>query len=286
MTMEYEWTVEGVELSDYFYVLRDTLYRPNHEINRTIIEVAGRHGSVNPHPYPIYKEATASFTLGFFEHDSRRPTLAGRTISDMDRLLNRLFGAGPVTLTRSYNGITDTATADVTVPPTLSTDYGVDGAKWVTSLTLTTPFFHNTTPITLAIPTSGGAIAELKTFDAPIADLTILRFQLPSTDVTLGATDVASGTGVLWTGIKGSHSYLYIDASNAAAWLADSDDVWVASQGVDDTAHLSWPAAGLLQMYPKVDYNSPMDSAYALKTVPATLPTGAALTMRTYGARF
>lgn len=279
--MQYEWTVNGIRLSDYVYVLRDTLYRPNHSVVRNPIQISGRHGTIDPGVMPVYDEASIGFTLGFFEHDEKRPAaLQSVTIDQIDRMLNRIFSSGSMRIQREFNGITDVNTVNsVSIPPTISGDYGIDGAKWTVTVALDDPFFHATTAQDISV-SSGKAVSQLSAYDAPIYRGTVIRINaISGTSVTI--TDALSGTGIIWNGALTSGNYLYIDIDSFAAWIATDSAKWEASSGVTDVSiGLDYLPSGPLQLWPAQSTTDIYSSVYRI------IASSGIIVLHTIGARY
>lgn len=279
--MQYEWTVNGIRLSDYVYVLRDTLYRPNHSVVRSPIQISGRHGTIDPGVMPVYDEASIGFTLGFFEHDEKRPAaLQSVTIDKMDRMLNRIFSSGSMRIQREFNGITDVNTVNsVSTPPTISGDYGVDGVKWAVTVALDDPFFHATTAQDISV-SSGNAISQLSTYDAPIYRGTVIRINSIS-GTSIKITDARSGTGIIWNGVLTSEKYLYIDIDSFTAWTATDSADWGASSGSTDVSNgLDYLPSGPLQLWPTQSMTDIYSSVYRI------IASSGTIVLHTIGARY
>lgn len=82
---------------------------------------------------------------------------------------------------------------------------------------------------------------------APVADA-VVRVRGALSAVSL--VDIVSGTGMSWSGtaLTGA-DYLYLDAARATARVSTSSTAW-ASGGTDVSGGISFPALGLLQLWP------------------------------------
>ena len=242
------YTINGVALSAVLgdaYLTEETMWRPDVSAVRSPVVVPGRHGSIEA-GLPVFGEPKLKITV------TARPGTGASLEAAVGRL-TALFAAPALTVTRAHGGVTASTPARL---ESIAHGGFLWGARSTLTVTLGLPgvFFaddagvsiHQITSWTGA--TAGVNIPHLEGSTAPIGDA-IVRIKGPAEDVTV--RDDTSGTGIDWEGSLGAGIYLYLSPRLARAWTAATDTVWEPG-GTDATSGLSWPAPGVLQLWPTV----------------------------------
>lgn len=218
------------------------------------MEVPGRHGSVVSPRTATLEPATVTLTVDMVVTDAQE---LDEVTNYLQSILVRPLG---VTLTRTVTlraGGTRSASAKAWLVSLTHTDPQGIGllVTWTAVLTVPDVTFRgtvaNSAPLdanknmTVALPTLAGS-------SAPVRDAIL---QLSGPAVAFSWTCPQSGTGISWAGSLLADSYLYVDAATLTAWKTASASAWVL-EGTVETANLDYPAAGPLQLWPRVSGGS------------------------------
>lgn len=240
------YTINGVALSAVLgdtYLAEETMWRPDVSAVRSPVVVPGRHGAIEA-GLPVFAEPKLKIAI------TARPGTEASLEAAAGRL-TALFAAPTLTVTRTHGGVAASTPARL---ESIAHSGFLWGARSTLTVTLGLPevFFADTAGVSIHQITSwtgttaGANISHLEGSTAPIGDA-MVRIKGPAKDVTV--RDDASGTGVDWTGTLAAGTYLYLSPRLARAWTSATDSVWTPD-GTDVTSGLSWPAAGVLQLWP------------------------------------
>lgn len=168
-------------------------------------------------------------------------------------LLALLGQPGGVEITR--RAIDDTVAHDTTAIARLKSisEPHADAASPLTTVTvvldLPDVFWRGTIATSPQAPASGDTVTEVTSLagsSAPVVDA-VVRVSGPAT--ALQILDVASGTGLSWSGALPEGEYLYLDAATLRAWRSTSWSEW-APGAADESLGLDYPGPGPLEIWP------------------------------------
>lgn len=165
MANTFEYTVNGIKLSDYVYVDKSVFWRPNYTVRRNTIQPNGFNGAINPLPNPVWDEPQLTFKFAFMENAPQSES-KDLTVQQVDTLLQNIFRGSNIQVDRTRGDTTDRATGDIVSPLTIQSVEGCAGATWTTVIAFPKPFFHdiNAKTVTLKIP-SENSLFDMYTTD-------------------------------------------------------------------------------------------------------------------------
>lgn len=240
MPADITWSLSGVDTVRW-NVQAGSLWRPPVTVRRSVLTVPGRHGSLPTARPPVFEEPTVTLEL-----------LCLGAMASLEAAVNEaqaLLSAPGLVLGRSSGGVVTSAPAAlVSISPG---DFFADRAARVTAMLAVPGVFLRgasadsasaVVPATVALP-------ALAAGTAPVGDA-VLRVKGPFS--ALDATDPVSGTGISWSGAAlNATTYLYIDLATLTARTSTSSAAWETG-GADVSGGLSYPAAGPLQIWPRM----------------------------------
>lgn len=229
------WKINGQALPK---VARVSSSRPPVGVKRSPVEIAGRHGSLRG-GLPVFGESTVTISANALG-------LSQAALEIEVAKLEALLAQPTLVLTREAGGIIASSPAElVTITPGGHTPHM--RAEITAVLAVIGPFFSEA-EAAHTLPLSGlSTIAALAGSSAPIAG--VLRMAGPATSVSV--IDVNSGTGISWKGSLAAGAYLYVRAKDQRAWVSASASQWTPA-GTDVSSGVDYPAAGRLQIWPKI----------------------------------
>ena len=221
------------------------MWRPDVAAVRSPVVAPGRHGSIEA-GLPVFGEPKLKIAI-----TARSGTEASLEVAA--GRLSALFTAPTLEVTRTHGATVASVSARL---ESIAYSGFLWGRRSTMTVTLALPgvFFTDVAGASIhqiapwAGTTAGVDIPHLGNSTAPISDA-MVRVKGPAKDVTV--RDDASGTGIDWMGTVAAGTYLYLSPRLARAWTAATDTVWEPG-GTDATSGLSWPAPGVLQLWPTV----------------------------------
>ncbi|WP_159794447.1 hypothetical protein [Puerhibacterium puerhi] len=268
MPADITWLLSGVDANRWF-IQKGTLWRPPVSVRAATIDVPGRHGVIAP-GLPVFDEPQLNLKL--------QPVGPQTSLEEAQAELVALLAAPGLTVTRRSAGAAASAPARLV---SLSPDDFRPGQTAAFSVALAIPgvFLRGpvaSSPATVVASGDTVEIAHLGVSTGPVADA-IVRVTGPAT--TVAVTDVVSGTGLSWAGAAlTAGRYLYLDAGTLRAWWSASSSAWTG--GTDVTSGLDYPAAGPLQIWPRMQGTDPADRRARLRVSGSGLSTATALMVR------
>ncbi|MDF2805469.1 MAG: hypothetical protein K0S43_415 [Cellulosimicrobium sp.] len=271
MVDEITWSLSGVDTIRWG-LQSVSMWRPPVGVRRRSFEVPGRHGVI-PVGLPVFDEPTVSLTM--WCHATTQDALEVATME-----LVALLTAPGLTLGRTSGDVVASAPAQlVSVTP----DEFTTGAEATFEVVLAVPgVFLRAEAVTgpdVALATPGGQdvpVAALAAATGPTTDA-VLRVTGPATSVAF--VDVVSGTGLSWAGALTAGQYLFLDAGALTARRSSSDADW-ASGGTAVSGALDTPAAGALQLWPRMAAADPAVRAVTVRASGTGWGAGTALAVR------
>lgn len=233
MPVVVSYALNGVELdSSGFHVTVQTVLRSPISVRRTVVTVAGAHGSVRTGLPPRFDEREV--TIHAVAHGVASERWSERFL--------RLCSMPNLVMTRTerdaYTGsLLRTVSARVELSSLESGDEDRSDhplERW-TAVFVIPGVWWREAPRNVQIPVGGGVLLRSGAADAPITDL-ILRFRSVS---SVWVRDFASGTTISWNGrLPSGKPYLYLDCGSLRAWCASGGDAWSGS--ADVLGDLDW----------------------------------------------
>lgn len=262
------WLLSGVDTKRW-NVQAGSLWRPPVAARRSVLTVPNRHGTVRTTRPPVFEEPVVSLEL-------RCKGVMSSLEATYNELQSLLTAPGLV-LGRSSGGITSSAPVEfVTGSPgqfiadtiaDISVQLAVPGVFFRTASVDSTP----------EVVTAGEVVSlpGMAVGTGPVGDA-VLRFRGAATSVSI--VDVVSGTGISWTGALTGSQFLFLHPATASARIATASD-W-ASGGTDASGGLSYPAPGLLQIWPRMAVADPAVRAASVTVTGAGFDGTTTLTVR------
>lgn len=243
MTPYIGWRANGVSLPK---VARVSTFRPPVSTRRTPVEIAGRHGVITT-GLPTFGEPAVTIII---ESTAGSQAQVEAAVAQVQALL-----AQPtITLTRIAGGIEASASADlVSIAPGRHTPHM--WAELTAVLAIPGVFFRAAaatgTPLGFSADLADVALPHLQGSSGPIPDA-VARLKGPHSG-TVTVTDSATGTGLIQASAAlTAAQYLYMDAARLRSWISSSAGQWTPG-GTDVSQNLDYPAAGILQLWPRVE---------------------------------
>jgi len=223
---------------------QDTTWKMNVSARQTLVEIAGQHGNLNL-GLPVFDAGTVSM-------QALAMAASETAIEEAITQFTALCASPTLTLTRISGGVTTTATAKlVSISPTGWVP-GASMVRIVALFALPGVFLRGDvwTSADLAAQTDvvAAELSGLSPSSAPIVDTTC---RITGPCVNPYVSDPGTGTGLQWIGTVAAGQYLFMCAKPLSARLSSSAADWAAG-GTDVSANLSYPGAGLLQLWPAV----------------------------------
>lgn len=239
--------LNGVDLcdSEHVVLVAGTVWRPDIGTVRSPVTIAGRHGSID-RGLPVFAEPKLTLVVDLDAHDSQ---------TDLEAAGNAVIGllAAPQLIITRVSGDLVTS-VEARLESVSHSDF-----LWSRTATITAVFalpsvfwredVQTSTPVVLTGSAADVTVAHLAGSTAP-ARGAVLRVAGPATSVAVN--EMLTGTGLSWTGtglVAGQ--YLYIDVDRLRAWRSASSSQWTQG-GTDVSGGLDYPAAGRLQLWPRV----------------------------------
>lgn len=263
------WLLSGVDTKRWS-IQAGSLWRPPVAVRRSVLTVPNRHGTVRTSRPPVFEEPVVSLEM--------RCKGVMSSLEAAYNELQSLLTAPGLVLGRSSGGITTSAPVEfVTASPG---QFIADTIADI-SVQLAVPgVFLRTTSVdsTPEVVTTGEVVSlpGLAAGTAPVGDA-VLRFRGAATSVSI--VDVVSGTGISWTGTLTNSQFLFLHPATATARRSSSSADW-ASGGTDVSGGLSYPAPGLLQIWPRMAAADPAVRAASVTVTGAGFDANTALTVR------
>ena len=269
MSADITWTLAGIDTRRW-NVQAGSLWRPPVAVRRSVLTVPGRHGVVRTPRPPVFEEPIVSLEM--------RCKGAMSSLEAVYNELQSLLTAPGLVLGRSSGGVTTSAPVEfVTASPgQFLADVLAD-----MSVQLAVPgvFFRAASvDSTAEIVTTGEAVSlpGLAVGTGPVGDAA-LRIRGAATSVSV--VDVVSATGISWTGALLGTEYLYLHPASATARRSTSATAWTTG-GDDVSGGLSYPAPGLLQIWPRMAAADPAVRSARVTVTGAGFDATTALTVR------
>jgi len=257
-------------------VLSATTWRPPVTVGGSVVAVPGRHGVIRP-SLPRFEEPTVTIQLAFNGTTSQLEAFYAELVS--------LLTAPGLVLTRKDDG-GDRAAAARLVTITEPEFYHGRAAIVTAVLAIPGVFFRGASTDSSTIFLTSGTTMEIATLagsTAPVTDA-VLRLNGPITSFSI--TDVVTGTGLSWAlDNVATGAYLYLDAGSLQAWKSTSASQWTPG-GTDVTSGLDYPAAGPLQLFPRMQSANPTDRRVKVLINGSGFATSSAMVVRAAPAYF
>jgi len=264
------WLLSGVDTRRW-RVQAGSMWRPPVGVRLAQIDIPGRHGTVAT-GLPVFDTPTVNLELL-----CKATTQAALESASLE--LIGLLAAPGLLLGRSSGGIvTDAPARFVSMSP--GEFLGDTYARFSVILDVPTVFFRSASvDSTPEVVTSGEVVslAGLAVGNAPVGDA-VLRVRGAGTAVTV--IDVVSGTGISWSGTAlAGTDYLFLHTSTLTARRSTSSSAW-ASGGTDVSGGVSYPAAGPLQLWPRMTALDPAARTCSVTVTGSAFDATTALTVR------
>lgn len=244
------WKINGFELPGRFgqwFATEATSWRADGvETIRREFSIPGLHGT-QEYGDPVFGEQQVKIVARF-----RYPSQANLEASVSS--WNSLVTTPRPVLSRVSGGITTGASARLV---SHSHDDYVAGppeflARTTTLFAVPGTFFReaatNSADIGFNADLSLAEVASLSGSSAPVVD-PVIRITGPCTSVLI--TDPQTGTGISWAGTLAAGQFLFLDPTTTRARISANSTDWTTG-GTDTSAGVSFPAAGLLQLWPVI----------------------------------
>lgn len=268
MSADITWTLAGIDTRRWL-IQAGSLWRPAVAVRRSVLTIPGRHGVVRTPRPPVFEEPVVSLEM--------RCKGVMSSLEAAYNELQALLTAPGLVLGRTSGGITTSAPVEfVTASPgqfiadtlaDISVQLAVPGVFLRSASVDSTPEVVTTGEVV--------TLAALGAGTAPVSDA-VLRFRGAATSVTI--VDVTSGTGISWTGSLSNSQFLFLHPATASARIGTASD-W-ASGGTDASGGLSYPAPGLLQIWPRMLAADPAARAARVTVTGAGFDANTTLTVR------
>lgn len=263
------WLLSSVDTTRW-NVQAGSLWRPPVARRRSVLSIPGRHGSVASTRPPVFDEPVVALELR-----------CKGVMSTLEAAVNEVQGllsAPGLTLGRSSGGVVTSAPVELV---SISPSQFVADTLADVSVQLAVPgVFLRAASVdsTPEVVTSGEVVSlpGLAVGTAPVGDA-VLRVRGAATSVSI--VDVVSGTGISWAGTLTGSDYLFLHPASASARISTSSTAW-ASGGTDASGDLSYPAPGLLQIWPRMAVADPAVRAASVTVTGAGFDGTTALTVR------
>jgi hypothetical protein len=264
------WSLSGVDTRRW-NVQAGSLWRPPVGVRLTQIDIPGRHGTVAT-GLPVFDAPQINLELL-----CKAATQAALEAASVE--LVGLLAAPGLLLGRSSGGtVTDASARFMSMSP--GQFFPDASARFSVILDAPGVFFRSTsvdsTPEIVVSP-EVVSLPGLAVGNAPVSDA-VLRIRGAGTSVSV--VDGVSGTGISWSGtaLTGS-DYLYLHADTLTARRSTSSMDW-ASGGTDVSGGVSYPAAGPLQLWPRMAALDPAARAVTVTVTGSGFDATTALTVR------
>lgn len=166
---------------------------------------------------------------------------------------------GDLMVTRRVGTVDQTAAHRLVSLSDTESEHGTSMVTVTAVLTAPGVFWRGVEATSDPIAATAGTIATevpiLAGCTAPVGDA-VIRWTAPATAVSV--RDLATGSGLSWSGSLAAGSYLFMDAAALRAWMTTDADAW-APAGTDATSGLDYPTGGPLQMWPAMFGMDPTD---------------------------
>jgi hypothetical protein len=268
MSADITWTLAGIDTRRWL-IQAGSLWRPAVAVRRSVLTVPNRHGVTRTPRPPVFEEPVVSLEM-------RCRGVMSSLEATYNELQSLLTSPGLV-LGRTSGGITTSSPVEfVTATPgqfiadtlaDISVQLAVPGVFFRAASVDSAPEGVTTGEV-VSLP--GLAVST-----GPVGDA-VLRFRGAATSVSI--VDVVSGTGISWTGALTGSQFLFLHPATATARIATASD-W-STGGTDVSGGLSYPAPGLLQIWPRMAVADPAVRAASVTVTGAGFDGTAALTVR------
>ena len=268
MSADITWTLAGIDTRRWL-IQAGSLWRPAVAVRRSVLTIPGRHGVARTPRPPVFEEPVVSLEM--------RCKGVMSSLEAAYNELQSLLTAPGLVLGRTSGGITTSAPVEfVTANPgqfiadtlaDISVQLAVPGVFLRSASVDSTPEVVTTGEVV--------TLAALGAGTAPVSDA-VLRFRGAATSVSI--VDVTSGTGISWTGTLSNSQFLFLHPATASARIGTASD-W-ASGGTDASGGLSYPAPGLLQIWPRMLAADPAARAARVTVTGAGFDANTTLTVR------
>lgn len=239
------WLLNGHDLADVLglTLTDDTTWRASTTIRRNPITIPGQHGVLS-RSIPVFEEPKVTV-------DAWVIAASEVALQDAVDQVVALAVQSTLTLTRVSAGVS--ASARVDLVSIGHSGYVEDAASRIVMLfAVPGAFFRSAVwtsdDVDFAADLVNVEMPGLSGSTAPIADA-VLRVTGPCTNPYF--TDPTTGTGVMYVGAVAAGEYLYLCPKPVSARISTSPTAW-ATGGSDVSGHVTFPAAGQLQMWPVV----------------------------------
>lgn len=269
MPADITWTLAGIDTRRW-NVQAGSLWRPPVAVRRSVLSIPGRHGSVpTPRP-PVFEEPVVSLEM--------RCKGVMSSLEAAYNELQALLTSPGLVLGRASGGITTSApVALVSISPgqfiadvlaDMSVQLAVPGVFLRAASVDSTPEIVTTGEVV--------TLAALGAGTAPVGDA-VLRVRGAATSVSI--VDAVSGTGISWTGTLPINEYLFLHPATATARRTAVSSAWTEG-GTDMSGGLSFPAPGLLQIWPRMAAADPAARAARVTVTGTGFDATTTLTVR------
>lgn len=263
------WLLSSVDTKRW-NVQAGSLWRPPVAVRRSVLSIPGRHGSVASTRPPVFDEPVVALEL--------RCKGVMSTLEAAVNEVQALLSAPGLTLGRSSGGLVTSAPVElVSISPSqfvadtfadVSVQLAVPGVFLRSASVDSTPEVVTTGEV-VSLP--GLAVGT-----GPVGDA-VLRIRGAATSVSV--VDVVSGTGISWTGTLLATEYLYLHPATATATRSTSSTAWDWTV-TDVSGGLSYPAPGLLQIWPRMTAADPAAKSARVTVTGTGFDGTTALTVR------
>lgn len=262
------WLLSSVDTKRW-NVQAGSLWRPPVARRRSVLSIPGRHGTVATTRPPVFDEPVVALEL--------RCKGVMSTLEAAVNEVQALLSAPGLTLGRSSGGVVTSAPVELV---SISPGQFVADTLADVSVQLAVPgvFLRSTSVDSTPEPVTSGEVVSLPGLavgTAPVGDV-VLRVRGAATSVSI--VDVVSGTGISWTGTLTNSQFLFLHPATASARIATAAD-W-ASGGTDVSGSLSYPAPGLLQVWPRMAAADPAVRAASVTVTGADFDANTTVTVR------